>query len=42
MGGEFIKEAEGGSVVDYHFFIVSDKGECQLPGNFYGMKTYSS
>ena len=24
----------GGSEFDFHFFIVSDRGECQLPGTF--------
>ena len=32
----------GGSEVDFQFLIVSDIGECQLPGTFYGMKKYIS
>ena len=28
----------GGSEVDFHHFIVSDRGECQLPGTFFKMK----
>ena len=26
------------SEVDFHFLIVSDRGACQLTGNFYGLK----
>ena len=32
----------GGSEVDFHFSIVSNKGECQLPGTFFGMKKHCS
>ena len=28
----------GGSKVDFHFLVVSDREECQLLGTFYGMK----
>ena len=32
----------GGSEVDFHVFIVSDREECQLPWTFFGMKIYWS
>ena len=32
----------GGSEVDLHILIVSDRGGCQLPGTFYRMKKYCS
>ena len=32
----------GGSEFDFHFFIVSDRGECQLPGTIFGMKKCGS
>ena len=35
----YIKGAGG---VDFHFLVVSDRGECKLPGTFYGMKKYCS
>ena len=28
----------GGSEVDFHFLIVSNRGACQLPGTFFRMK----
>ena len=28
--------------VDFQFLTVSDRGECQLPGTFYGMKKFIS
>ena len=37
-----IIKGAGGSEVDFHFLVVSDRGECQLPGTFYGMKKYCS
>ena len=37
-----VKGAGGGSEVDDHFFIVFNRGECQLPGTFFGMKKYCS
>ena len=35
-----IKKVQGarGELRDFHFFIVSDSGECQLPGTLFGMK----
>ena len=30
------------SEVDFDFLIVSDRGECQLPGTFFGLKKYCS
>ena len=30
----------GGSEVDFHLFIVSNRGECQLPGTFFEMRKY--
>ena len=33
---------QGGSEVDFHFFVLSDIGEWQLPGTFFGMKKYCS
>ena len=32
----------GGSEVDFRILVVSDRGECQLPGTFYGMKNFCS
>ena len=32
----------GGSEVDFHYLVVSDRGECQLPGTFNGLKKYFS
>ena len=32
----------GGSEVDFHFLIVSNRGECQLPGTFFEMKKFCS
>ena len=34
-----IKGAGGsqGSEVDFEFFIDSDRGECKLPGTFFGL-----
>ena len=29
---------QGGSEVDFHFLIVSNRGACQLPGTFFRMK----
>ena len=29
---------QGGSEVDFHFFVVSDRGECQLSGFFSELK----
>ena len=29
-------------VVDFHFIVVSYRGEWQLPGTFFGMKKYCS
>ena len=37
-----LKRAPGGSEVDFHFLIVSDRRGCQLPGTFYRMKKYCS
>ena len=31
-----------GSEVDFHFFDVSNRGERQLPGTFFGMEKYCS
>ena len=33
-----ILRGHGGFKVDFHFFVVSDRGECQLSGTFFGMK----
>ena len=38
----WVNKGDGGSEVDFHFFIVSDRGECQLTGTFFGMKKYCS
>ena len=35
---EGIQIKGGGSEVDFPFLIVSDRGACQLSGNFYGLK----
>ena len=32
----------GGSEVDFHFFVVSDRGKCQLSETFFEMKKYCS
>ena len=32
----------GGSRVDFHLFVVSYRGEWQLPGTYFGMKNYRS
>ena len=37
-----VKEPRVGSEVNFLFFIVSDEGECQLSGTFFGMKKYYS
>ena len=35
----WLKGAGGpGSEVDFHFFVDSDRGECQLSETFFGMK----
>ena len=39
---ELVVKGAGGSEVNFHFFIVSKRGECQLPGTFFGMKKYCS
>ena len=33
-----IKGAGQGSEVDFHFFVVSDRGECQLSETFFELK----
>ena len=37
-----LKCPAGGSEVDFHFFIVSNRRECQLPRTFFEMKKYYS
>ena len=39
---EFLMSSESRHYVDFHFFIVSDRGICQLPGTLFGMKKYCS
>ena len=36
---QYYQGGRGGSKVDFHLFIDSDRGECQLPGTFFGMKS---
>ena len=36
--GKINKYEKNVSKVDFHFFVVSYKGEWQLPGIFFGMK----
>ena len=38
----FELKGAGGSEVDFHFFVVSDRGECQLSGTFFRMEKYCS
>ena len=38
MRGPSPIKGAGGSEIDFHFLVVSDRGECQLSGTFYGMK----
>ena len=35
-------QGAGGSKVDFHYFIGSYRGECQLPGTFFEMEKYCS
>ena len=43
VGSGGLKGAGGGEYkVDFHFFVVSYRGECQLPGTRSGIKNYFS
>ena len=35
-------QGAGGSEVNFHFLVIYDRRECQLPGTLYGMKKYCS